>query len=213
MSKAARWPSSMPSCVSITLISFCACAGKRSTPQPIASAASDAKTSVTRAKRKARASGRMWPRPRVQASSKVGEQDAGEQQQQAGRVVQESASTDRDREHGQRQGEHATPHRAAVCARRSRGRRRGRRCGSRLWRHGADIPSNYRPGRRLAIVSCLSYCIGGCGARRRCQPADSPKEPVERELDMSTVWRWRLMANDSGVVCLSQDCGRVVVLK
>jgi len=40
-------------------------------PQPIARAASDAKTSVTRAKRQARATGRMWPSPRVQASSNV----------------------------------------------------------------------------------------------------------------------------------------------
>src|SRR5260370_40388967 len=120
------------------------------------------------------------------------EQDAGEQQQQGGRGVQDEGETHRDREDGQRQGKHATPHRPARRARGRCCRHRGRHGGSRLWRHGTGIPSNYRFGGRLAMTSSLSYCIPGCGARRLCQRADSPRaNPSNGRSDMSTEYAGR----------------------
>src|SRR5260370_14875665 len=120
------------------------------------------------------------------------EQHAGDQQQQAGRGVQDEGETHRDREDGQRQGKHATPHRPARRARGRCWRHRGRHGGSRLWRHGTGIPSNYRFGGRLAMTSSLSYCIPGCGARRLCQRADSPRaNPSNGRSDMSTEYAGR----------------------
>src|SRR5260370_19135332 len=120
------------------------------------------------------------------------EQDAGEQQQQAGRGVQDEGETHRDREDGQRQGKHATPHRPARRARGRCCRHRGRHGGSRLWRHGTGIPSNYRFGGRLAMTSSLSYCIPGCGAPRLCHPAPNPTaNPSNGRSDMSTEYAGR----------------------
>ena len=143
MPKVARWLSRTPSWVSITCISICAWPGRRTMPQPIASAARDAKTSTTSAKRQAARQRQDVAEAARAGVEQRGEQDAGEQQQQAGRVVPDERQRRGDAEHEQRHRPRTGSGRRPWLADRWRG--------SELFLHRTRSFDQHR-GNRLAVA-------------------------------------------------------------